>query len=946
MLPANINMHARLIKTLSAVALCTLAFGAANVSGQIITNAYDVGTNYVGAGNFFTGDNGGFGFGPWAIIAGGGGQSLVANDSVQYGEYSFTLTNLTAGGVTTANRPFSSDLPVGGSFSVRFRLENLDNAGFTNGFQLQDAGGNVLFSFYHKGGDNANGWFTDASGQGVATNFSYNYLGFTSLEFTLNSATTYTFKDINNGATFSGALSGAPISQVTFFRANTNAAPSNGQVFSVNALAITTLGSKPVFDVQPKNTAAIAGGTITLNAHANSNLGTPDYQWYFANGPISGATGTNLVLSNVGVTNAGDYFVVATNMSGMTTSAVAMVTIIPFGYTNAYDTAANYSSFTGNQGFGFAPWAVNTAGGGSYINSNPKLFAIWNNTGGGASTAVRPFTANLSVGGSFLVQLQNNSLDNPTNMNILELQDAGGNVVFSYWHQGGDLNQGNGHYSDAGVTDGIATNFWYDFQQVDTFAFTLTSDTTYKFTDLASGVSLTGVLSGTPITQVTFVRTNGSTGSQSSGQDFKFNHLMVLSPSGEAPVFSIQPQYNGGLVGSSLNLSGTAVSSSGSLNYQWYFGNTLLTGETNSNLSLGNVDMNNSGDYYLVAANAFGSTTSMVSVVTIYLENNRQLAYEGFDYTEYGQIGVDALDGGYDWNGGWVDVGGADGYINPGSLIGDTNVPSNYDSLSTGNSYYNYGSSRAGRWLDCSTNGVFAARGYLDQNGNIGAAGKTVYVSFLMQPDVTTMFYEFEFHRGDLGDGGRIAGIGNDVDTGNTNDVFFRQPDGTFVDLGLGDSFEDPSFGNHVVDFYVVRIDYQPGNADNVRIYRNPTSVTEPETATATLTNVGDMSFNGISLGAYLGNLLAVDEIRIGATWDDALGLPGSNSMMTPLKQGADWLIQFAGNPSYTYRVQRATSVNGPWTDLGTATPAESGVGTFDDTTPPADTAFYRVVTP
>jgi hypothetical protein len=353
--------------------------------------------------------------------------------------------------------------------------------------------------------------------------------------------------------------------------------------------------------------------------------------------------------------------------------------------------------------------------------------------------------------------------------------------------------------------------------------------------------------------------------------------------------------------------------------------------------------LTNSGNYTLVASNLFGSATSAVAVVTVYVENNRLLAYDGFNYVG-GQTAIDNVsqDGGLGWSGAWTNVAGSGNFIIDGSLVGGANVPPGYDTLSQGNSYFNYGNSRAGRWLDCTTNGVFAARGYLDANGNIGAAGKTLYVSFLQQPEIPSAFYECEFHRADLNDPGRIAGVGNDT---ATTDVYFRNPNGAFSDLGAGDSSAG-STGNLAVDFYVVRIDFQPGHADNVFVYRNPTSLTEPETATLALTNVGNMSFNGFSLGTFDSNEMAVDEIRMGATWPDALGLPGANNMMKPIRTGGGWMIQFAGNPAFTYRVQRATRLNGPWTDLGTATPLESGIGTIADPNPPTGQAFYRTVTP
>ncbi|HEY1790516.1 MAG TPA: immunoglobulin domain-containing protein [Verrucomicrobiae bacterium] len=934
------NKFITLKKIAKATSLAAFLFVASSAPAQIITNAFDVATNYATEGTYNTGDNNGFGFGSWTINAGGGGQLLTADEAAQNGLYAFTISNMTANGVTTANRSFASTLPVGGSFSVRFRLNHLDNSGDTNGLELQDAGGNVLFSYWHQGGDNNNGHFIDAGGMGTATNFTYNFSAFSSLTFTLNSSTSYTFRDNTTGASFSGTLSGAAMTQVTFFRANGNSTTSDGQNLDFNALAITTLGSKPVFTAQPQNAAAIAGGNITLYALATSNLGSPQYQWYFTNGPIGGATATNLVLANVSPTNAGSYFVVASNSVGVVTSSVCVVTIIPFGYTNAYDVAANYSGFAGNQGFGFGAWTLSTVGGGDYISGdNPPLFGIWNNTASAATTAVRPFNSPLPVGGSFLVQLEMNNLDSSGNTNEIELQDASGNVLFSYFQMGGDNT--NGWYTDANGT-GVATGFAYDFADVDSFAFTLNSSTSYTFTDLATGASFTGTLSGAPIAQVTFFRGNGTT-APSNGQDFKFSSLVILSPTGSPPVFSVQPQYNGGLVGSTIDLSGTAVSGSTPAHYQWYLGSTAISGATNASLTLENVNLANSGNYLLVASNTFGSITSAVATVTVYLENSRLLAYDGFNYPG-GPSAIDNVsqNGGLGWSGAWTNVTGAGNDINDGSLVAGADAPSGYDALSIGNSYYNYGSSRAGRWLDCSTNGALAARGFIGPDGNISAPGKTLYVSFLMQPDVTTLFYEFEFHRDDLNDPGRIAGVGDDT---STNDVFFREPTGTFTDLGIGDSFEDPSVGNHAVDFYVVRIDYLSGNTANVLVYRNPTSSTEPATPTATMANVGNMSFNGISLGAF-GNYLALDEIRVGASWSDALGLPGSINMLAPLKQGGNWVVQFSANPAFTYRVLRATSLTSTWTQIGTATPTESGVGSFTDTSAPTGQAFYQVVTP
>jgi alpha-glucosidase len=445
--------------------------------------------------------------------------------------------------------------------------------------------------------------------------------------------------------------------------------------------------------------------------------------------------------------------------------------------TNAYDVATNYwnystssGNFSGNQGFGFGAWALSTSGGGDYIsndgNAHPHSFGLWNSTADASSTAVRTFSSPLAVGESFSVQLEVNVMDNASNTNGFTLQTAGGNVLFSFYHQGGDT--ANGHYVDAGGS-GTATGFTYNGDSFSTLTFTLNTATTYTFTDNTTGASFTGTLSGGSIAQVTFIRANGNS-TPSNGQDLKFDTLLITSP--------------------------------------------------------------------IVAFDGFG------------------LAYEGFNYIPGA---VASQNGGFGWGGTWTNVAGNAMYFDLGNLLGYSNAPAGYDACSQGNHLCGYGGSRVGRLLDCSTNGFFGQNGYLNASGDIGAAGKTVYISFLEQPAMTASFYEFEFHRGDYGDPGRIAGIGNDT---SDNDVHFRTPSGSFLDLGPG---------NGGVNLYVVRIDFNGGN-DNVRVYRNPTSLTEPGTPTVTQFGLGDMSFDRLCVGAW-GNYVAIDEIRVGTAWTNVIGL-------------------------------------------------------------------------
>lgn len=345
---------------------------------------------------------------------------------------------------------------------------------------------------------------------------------------------------------------------------------------------------------------------------------------------------------------------------------------------------------------------------------------------------------------------------------------------------------------------------------------------------------------------------------------------------GGPPGFIVQPVGFTAHIGDTNTLTALAISDL-PINYQWYKGGSPLTGATNTAITLTNILLLNGGGYTVVASNSLGSVTSIVATVSVQTTNDFLLAYEGFNYTPSANLA--GLNGGIGWSNGWIDVGGSGGItVNAGSLIGGTNAPGGYDGRSTGNSSFVSNGNRYGRWLDCSANGNFALNGLIDANGNIGADGKTIYVSFLQQPSSTSTFYEFEFHRGNLGDPGRTAGIGNDY---NSTSVNFRSevPAGgtsTFWNIGPGDTN---------VNLYVMRIDFQPGN-DDVYIYRNPTGNSESENQpTLTMLNVADMSFNGISLAAY-NNSVSVkhDEIRMGLTWSDALGGPPA-FVMQPTNQ-------------------------------------------------------------
>ena len=71
-----------------------------------------------------------------------------------------------------------------------------------------------------------------------------------------------------------------------------------------------------------------------------------------------------------------------------------------------------------------------------------------------------------------------------------------------------------------------------------------------------------------------------------------------------------------------------------------------------------------------------------------------------------------------------------------------------------------------------------------------------------------------------------------------------------------------------------------------------------------------------------------------------------SSNMLPAVYAPGSLQVRFAGILGRSYSVQRALAVAGPWVSIGTATVGPTGIGSFEDTTPPPDGAFYRTAYP
>lgn len=96
---------------------------------------------------------------------------------------------------------------------------------------------------------------------------------------------------------------------------------------AVNYALLTSSGPAPIIIFQPTSTQFVLVGTNAFFSVAASGEGPLSYQWYFENHALPGQNASSLLLSDVQLTNAGNYTVVIANSSGSVTSAPAALMV-------------------------------------------------------------------------------------------------------------------------------------------------------------------------------------------------------------------------------------------------------------------------------------------------------------------------------------------------------------------------------------------------------------------------------------------------------------------------------------------------------------------------------------------------------------------------------------------------------------------------------------------
>lgn len=350
-----------------------------------------------------------------------------------------------------------------------------------------------------------------------------------------------------------------------------------------SAVAQVSVLYAPAIVSQPAGTNVPAGQSFSLSVTANGS--TPlTYEWFFQNTAISTSTNATLTIANAQAGNEGIYSVVVANAAGSVTSSVVMVRITPAGPAILSGPASVLVSASSNATFSVTATGSQPMSYQWLFNGNPVSGATasqysltdvqsWNaggyqvviaNSAGSVTSLLATLTVT-PVAPYFVQQPLGASLPAGTNLTLTALAQGSEPIGYQWIH------------------DGVQVSGAYQ--------------TSLTLTNLA-------VTNGGNYALVAFNTAGVSTSLVAS-----------VTVTAAPPVFVQQPASASVLVGQPIALNSLATGSA-PMQYQWYFNNNPLAGQTNNQYS-SFASLGSAGSYFVIATNNYGSATSVVAQVTV-----------------------------------------------------------------------------------------------------------------------------------------------------------------------------------------------------------------------------------------------------------------------------------------------------------------------------------------
>ncbi len=386
----------------------------------------------------------------------------------------------------------------------------------------------------------------------------------------------------------------------------------------------------PAIMMQPTNVTVLAGNPAVFSITAQGSA-LLTYQWRFNGTNIAGATGATLTLSNVQPALAGNYSVLVSNFVGTATSSNAVLNVLApptiisqtpsqvvlLGNPATFSVTAGGTaplSYFWSRNSVLIPGATNffyTLNNAQFVDSGKKFSCLVSNAYGLASST----NSSLKV-----INTISNDLC------------SGAVLVTSASYTNMQTTAPASSYGDPlpGCVDGFGNGVWYQFTApvggllaVDTYGSDFDTGLAIytggcgSLAQLDCNDDTDGVTSALTIPTtagVTYYFLIGGYNAHVGNLVFHLNHFTP-------PAFDVQPTNISVVVSSNGNFSAT-LSGSLPMRLQWYFNSLPLadggriSGVTNSTLNIANVLTNDGGNYFLVASNFVGVTTSSVAVLT------------------------------------------------------------------------------------------------------------------------------------------------------------------------------------------------------------------------------------------------------------------------------------------------------------------------------------------
>jgi hypothetical protein len=427
---------------------------------------------------------------------------------------------------------------------------------------------------------------------------------------------------VRNGTVTNGpTISGATANVLTISNAQTTNSGNYtvivtniaGSVTSSNAVLLVT-NIPPLITAQPASQTNGVGTTVTLAVTAT---GTPPlrYQWWVNEtslvvngGRISGATSNVLTISNVQLTNSGNYTVIVTNFGGSATSSNAVLTVLSSPVITVQPT--NQAMAVGSTAT-FAVTAIGTV----------------------------PLSYHWQVNGTNLV---NGGHISGATTNVLTISNAqttnSGSYTVVVTNLAGSVTSSNAILTVTNIPPGITvqpTNQTVAVESPVTLTVTATGTLPLRYqwqvngTNLVNGGNINNgaVISGATNRALTIsnVQTNNSGSYTVVVTNFggSVTSSVAVLTVASSPVITMQPTNQAMAVGATATFAVTAVGIP-PLRYQWQVnGTNLVNGGGISNattrvLTISNVQTNNSATNYTVTVtNSAGSVTSSNAVLTV-----------------------------------------------------------------------------------------------------------------------------------------------------------------------------------------------------------------------------------------------------------------------------------------------------------------------------------------